>query len=272
MILHLLNSSILFFSIIITTTATQKSYNKQHYSIPIPNNNNIHLFRGGAIPNSNDDDDDDDGSSSNRRRIVILGSSNLDTFLSVDRLPRSGENLSVLNNSKDQQAGVIHDVPGGKGLNQAVACARLSSKSSSRSSSLAVSFVGRFGNDIGATLLRSTLLQEGIDLDGCNNNVEDGDEGDEIAKATLKSNNKPSGRGYVFLERSTGQVSAVVDGGSNTNGWSDGWAAIPAATTIDNKVDNTNNNNSNCPYKIPNDTCLILMQREVPEFVNICLA
>jgi ribokinase len=49
-------------------------------------------------------------------RIVVVGSVNLDLVVRVERLPRPGETVS----------GAVFDrVPGGKGANQAVACARL---------------------------------------------------------------------------------------------------------------------------------------------------
>lgn len=49
-------------------------------------------------------------------RIVVVGSVNLDLVVRVERLPRPGETVG---------GGTFARVPGGKGANQAVACARL---------------------------------------------------------------------------------------------------------------------------------------------------
>lgn len=49
-------------------------------------------------------------------RIVVVGSLNMDLVVSMRRMPKLGETLN--GNS-------IHYIPGGKGANQAVGCARL---------------------------------------------------------------------------------------------------------------------------------------------------
>ncbi len=51
------------------------------------------------------------------RRLLVLGSLNIDDVLSVPQIPHGGETLKV------SSAKVF---PGGKGLNQAVACAMVS--------------------------------------------------------------------------------------------------------------------------------------------------
>jgi ribokinase len=47
------------------------------------------------------------------RRVLVLGSLNIDDVLSVPHIPRPGETLKVSSSSA---------FPGGKGLNQSVAC------------------------------------------------------------------------------------------------------------------------------------------------------
>lgn len=78
-------------------------------------------------------------------RVVVVGSLNVDLVVSLDRMPDSGETL--MGNDFEQHAG-------GKGLNQAVAAARLGAK---------VSMVGALGSDGGGAWLGEIVQTEGID-------------------------------------------------------------------------------------------------------------
>jgi len=85
-------------------------------------------------------------------RITVVGSINLDLVARCERLPRSGETVS---------GGVFSRVPGGKGANQAVACARLGAD---------VTFVGATGRDafaeealVGLREMRVTLELRAVD-------------------------------------------------------------------------------------------------------------
>ncbi|KAL7527556.1 hypothetical protein ACHAWF_002227, partial [Thalassiosira exigua] len=137
------------------------------------------------------------------------------------------------------------DVPGGKGCNQAVACARLSGTAGAT-----VAFLGQFGNDPAAETLRAALVDNGVD-----------------ASPSGRSTRHPSGRGYVTVVPDTGEVSAVVSGGSNRYGWGR-WAkslrdddddddAILTDEEIDDAV---------APHS------LLMLQCEVPSEVNLRLA
>lgn len=126
--------------------------------------------------------------------ILVVGSMNADTFLPVARLPTEGENIMLVPGKQP-----IVDVPGGKGCTQAVAVAKLSL----RDKDISVSFAGQFGNDEAAKMLRDTLTSHYVKVP---------------ALCTTHHQDLPSGRGYVFLTES-GQVSAVVSGGSNEGGW-----------------------------------------------------
>jgi ribokinase len=75
---------------------------------------------------------------------AVIGSANLDIVVSVDRFPHPGETLLG--------RGLAH-VPGGKGLNQAIAAARLSP----------TAFVGCVGSDEAGDLLLSRLDKSGVD-------------------------------------------------------------------------------------------------------------
>lgn len=78
--------------------------------------------------------------------VVVVGSLNVDATTRVARLPGAGE--TVLADS-------LETALGGKGLNQAVAAARLGAR---------VRMVGRVGADPGGDLLLAALVAEGVDI------------------------------------------------------------------------------------------------------------
>jgi ribokinase len=80
--------------------------------------------------------------------IVVLGSLNLDLVMRTPRLPIAGETLAC-----DESASFC----GGKGANQAVACARMGAT---------VSMIGRVGADPAGQMLKAALRAEAIALDG----------------------------------------------------------------------------------------------------------
>ncbi|MCS5716430.1 ribokinase [Herbiconiux sp. CPCC 205716] len=80
--------------------------------------------------------------------IIVLGSANMDLVVRQPRLPRPGETMF---------GAEFTTVPGGKGLNQAVAAARAGAS---------VSFLGAVGRDEFGSELRSCLLNDGIDVSG----------------------------------------------------------------------------------------------------------
>jgi ribokinase len=169
--------------------------------------------------------------------ILVCGSANADTFLPVKRLPAEGENILLLHSRQP-----IVDVPGGKGCTQAVAAAKLLSNVNE------VGFLGQFGTDAAATVLQTALDDAGVNVDSSGQHA-----------------HLPSGRGYVFITEN-GQVSAVVSGGSNRDGWSEweqAWNDYP------------NNLNNELVVKLDSllDGCkCLLLQREVPEYVNQLMA
>lgn len=111
--------------------------------------------------------------------VAVVGSLNVDEVLAMARLPRPGE--TVL--SADARQFV-----GGKGANQAVAAARLGRQ---------VGIVGLVGDDGGGQLIRRTLREEGIALDGLG----------EVPDVR-------SGVAYVLVD-SAGENSIVVGPGAN---------------------------------------------------------
>ena len=83
--------------------------------------------------------------SSRPPRIVVLGSLNMDLVLRVPHAPGAGETL---------QGHSIAHIPGGKGGNQAVGCARQGAQ---------VQLVGCVGDDSDGRALCDALAQDGID-------------------------------------------------------------------------------------------------------------
>ena len=78
--------------------------------------------------------------------IVVFGSMNMDLMVRVARAPRGGETLQGLSFLAN---------PGGKGANQAVACARQGAR---------VAMVGCVGDDDFGRTLRNALAADGIDV------------------------------------------------------------------------------------------------------------
>ena len=74
-----------------------------------------------------------------RRKVLVFGSLNMDLVVRVPRMPQAGETLS---------AHGFLATPGGKGANQAVACARQGGQ---------VQMVGRVGDDGFGGQLRAAM-------------------------------------------------------------------------------------------------------------------
>jgi len=78
--------------------------------------------------------------------IVVFGSINMDLVARVPRLPAAGETLRGID---------FFTAPGGKGANQAAACARLGAQTY---------MIGRLGEDVFGSSLRESLEKTGVDV------------------------------------------------------------------------------------------------------------
>ena len=157
--------------------------------------------------------------------ILVVGSINVDQIVAVARLPRRGETATAVNASATLAVG-------GKGANQAVACARARAPHTR--------FVGRMGFDAYEPWLRQSLVDAGVDM-----------------SSTLTVTTTSSGVGLVLLD-AEGAATSVVLGGANTDGWPATDAALEqlAEGTLDEAT----------------DTGLVLLQREIPQRVNEAFA
>ncbi|RLE35012.1 ribokinase [Candidatus Acetothermia bacterium] len=86
--------------------------------------------------------------------VMVLGGINTDFVMSLDRLPVPGESL---------KAKAFSTFPGGKGANQAVACAKMGAS---------VSFISALGDDFFGDRLRQEMQRRGVDMSYVSTNRE----------------------------------------------------------------------------------------------------
>jgi ribokinase len=112
-------------------------------------------------------------------RIVVVGSVNLDLVVQLERLPEPGETVG---------GGTFSRVPGGKGANQAVACARLGAE---------VTMVAAVGRDPHAEEALAGLRAAGVEL-------------------LLQSRDAPTGVALIQVDVE-GETTIAVAPGANAN-------------------------------------------------------
>ncbi|KAK3318269.1 Ribokinase-like protein [Apodospora peruviana] len=131
-------------------------------------------------------------------RITVLGSLNIDLVSYVPHHPAPGETMT---------ASRVAVSPGGKGANQAVACAKLSRSRPSSSSSSAssssdetahVSMIGCVGDDSYGALLRSNMYSHGVDVSGVQ------------VRAGLKT-----GMAFIVVDEPTGENRIILSPEAN---------------------------------------------------------
>ena len=112
--------------------------------------------------------------------VVVVGSCNLDLVSTTTHLPLPGETLRTI---------AYAEHAGGKGLNQAVACARMGARTA---------FIGCVGNDSTGTMLRELLNSEGIDT------------------SQLVTVDAPTGRAFITVD-ALGENTIVIVAGANAH-------------------------------------------------------
>lgn len=128
-------------------------------------------------------------------RVVVVGSLNLDLVVGVERLPESGETVF---------ATTLERHPGGKGLNQAVAAARLGAP---------VDIVGAVGSDDTGSWLREIVTGEGIGDAGLI--ARPGPSGTAVIEVDASGANRivvvPGSNGLVTAEQVDAAIRALDD-------------------------------------------------------------
>jgi ribokinase len=111
-------------------------------------------------------------------RVIVAGSLNMDLVVETPSLPRAGETI---------MGSAFHTLPGGKGLNQAVAAARLGAR---------VAMIGCVGEDAFGARLLEVIRAEAVDASG-----------------VRRTSAAPTGIAQIVVSR--GENSIVVVAGAN---------------------------------------------------------
>src|SRR5215471_892813 len=115
-----------------------------------------------------------------KAKIVVVGSSNTDMILKMDRIPRPGETIL---------GGEFVTAAGGKGANQAVAAARAGGR---------VSLVARLGRDVLGDQAVAGFIKDQIDVD-----------------YVSRDKSAPSGVALIFVDKDGENSIAVASGANN---------------------------------------------------------
>lgn len=127
------------------------------------------------------------------RAVLVLGSLNLDILLRVPHLPLPGETMHSQG---------LERMPGGKGANQAAACAALG---------VPTRMIGAVGTDDAGTLLQGALRDRGVDV-----------------SAVRRVPDVASGQAYIHIAPD-GENTITLHGGANQQLGSPELAALDAA-------------------------------------------
>lgn len=135
-------------------------------------------------------------------RITVLGSLNIDLVSYVPHHPLPGETLT---------SNGFNTSPGGKGANQAVACAKLSRTSTLSDPSATVAMIGAVGRDAYGPVLTDSLSGYGVDVSGVR--AEEG---------------KKTGIALIVVDEPSGQNRIILSPESNHSLRPDAFKSLPA--------------------------------------------
>lgn len=127
--------------------------------------------------------------------ICVLGSLNIDLVYYLPHHPLAGETLTSTHSDVS---------PGGKGANQAVACAKLSRSRTLEDASTKVVMVGAVGSDAHGSILLGSLQSYGVDTS-------------EVVRREGHDEQSTTGTAVVMVEARTGQNRIILAPGANAS-------------------------------------------------------
>lgn len=116
----------------------------------------------------------------NTSKIMVIGSINMDTYLHVEQLPRSGKTISTSKSSH---------YPGGKAMNQAIGASKLGHR---------VSLIGNVGSDLDSDIIYRTLNEYSIDTFG-----------------VKRCSHLNTGKAYIIVENSGDSMISILAGAND---------------------------------------------------------
>ena len=117
---------------------------------------------------------------SRSRKITVVGSINIDNYLKMDALPRTGMTVS---------SSLSASYVGGKAVNQAIGAAKLGQR---------VSVIGRLGNDVDSDTVYRALNTAGVDSVG-----------------VKRCPGYKTGQAYIFVQRDGDSMISILSGANN---------------------------------------------------------
>ncbi len=118
---------------------------------------------------------------SHSKKITVVGSINIDNYLKMDALPRTGMTVS---------SSLSASYVGGKAINQAIGAARLGQR---------VSVIGRLGNDVDSDTVYRALNMAGVDSMG-----------------VKRCSGHKTGQAYIFVQRDGDSMISILSGANAT--------------------------------------------------------
>ncbi|WP_368250630.1 PfkB family carbohydrate kinase [Enterococcus sp. 2201sp1_2201st1_B8_2201SCRN_220225] len=113
-------------------------------------------------------------------KVLVIGSINIDTYLNTPDIPKEG-GTTILSN--------ISNLPGGKGLNQAIGVAKLGQHAN---------LIGKIGNDLDSDRIFKELEANGISTSGI-----------------IRTTNNRTGRAYIFVQSNGESMISILPGANN---------------------------------------------------------